>query len=348
MKLIKFALAMVIIALIFTLLIVAQNLLLPLVIAIAFWYLINLLASGFARMRLGAITLPRPLCFLASIMTFMVTISVMFQFISGSLNDLSSVTTTYEANLRSLWDRLPFAEYLPIDGFLDNLVARLDLSAIVTTVAVSFTSLARDSLLIVIYVGFLLLEQGKFNRKLSALMGDPQKEKRMLQILSQIKGDIQKYISIKFLASATTGTLSYLVLRALGINFAEIWGLLIFLLNFIPTIGSIVATIFPSLMALAQSNDGFGLFFVTLLAIASLQILIGNIIEPRITGQSLNLSPIVILFNLALWGAIWGVPGMFLCVPLLIITTIVLAHFPKTRPIAILLSSDGRLNITED
>ncbi|OGT71548.1 MAG: hypothetical protein A3H44_13860 [Gammaproteobacteria bacterium RIFCSPLOWO2_02_FULL_57_10] len=348
MKLIKFALAMVVTALIFTLLIVAQDLLLPLVIAIAFWYLINLLASGFARIRVGRLTLPRPLCFLASILTFMVTISVMFRFISGSLNDLSSVTTTYETNLRSLWDRLPFAEYLPIDGFLDNLAAQLDLSAIVTTVAVSFTSLARDSLLIVIYVGFLLLEQGNFNRKLSALMGDPQKEKRVLRILTQVKGDIQKYISIKFLASATTGILSYLLLRALGINFAEIWGLLIFLLNFIPTIGSIVATIFPSLMALAQSNEGFGLFFATLFGIASLQILIGNIIEPRITGQSLNLSPVVILFNLALWGAIWGVPGMFLCVPLLIITTIVLAHFPKTRPIAILLSSDGRLNITED
>ncbi len=348
MKLIKFALAMVVVALIFTLLIVGQDLLLPLVIAIAFWYLINLLASGFARIRLGPLTLPRPLCFLASIMTFMVTISVMFQFISGSLNDLSRVTTTYEANLRFLWDRLPFAEFLPIDGFLDTLVARLDLSAIVTTVAVSFTSLARDSLLIVIYVGFLLLEQGNFNRKLSALMGDPQKEKRMLQILTQIKADIQKYISIKFLASATTGILSYLVLNALGINFPEIWGLLIFLLNFIPTIGSIVATIFPSLMALAQSNENFGLFFATLLCITSLQILIGNIIEPRITGRSLNLSPVVILFNLALWGAIWGVPGMFLCVPLLIITTIVLAHFPKTRPIAILLSSDGRLNITED
>src|SRR5690606_28414174 len=153
---------------------------------------------------------------------------------------------------------------------------------------------------------------------------------------------------IKFLASAATGLLSYILLRALGINFAEIWALLIFIFNFIPTIGSIVATLFPSLMALAQSNDGFGLFFAVLLGITAIQILIGNVLEPRIVGQSLNLSPVVILFNLALWGAIWGIPGMFLCVPLLIITTIVLAHFPKTRPIAILLSSDGRLNITED
>lgn len=348
MKVIKFAMALLITVVIFTLLIVAQDLLLPLVIAIAIWYLINLLANGFARLRVGSFALPKPLCFLASIMTFVVTISILVQFVSGSLEDLNTVTPIYEANLRSLWARLPFAQYLPIEGLFSGFTERLDLSSILTTVAVSFTGLARDGLLIFIYVGFLLFEQGNFNRKLSALMGDPQKEKRTLRILTQVKADIQKYISIKFLVSALTGILSYVLLRLLDINFAEIWGLLIFLLNFIPTIGSIVATVFPSLMALAQSNDGFGLFFAVLLGIGALQVLIGNILEPRIMGKSLNLSPVVILFNLALWGAIWGVPGMFLCVPFLIITTIVLAHFPKTRPIAILLSSDGQVIITEE
>ncbi len=348
MKLMKFAMAMLITALVFTLLIVAQDLLLPLVIAIAIWYLINLLASGFARLRIGRFGLPRFLCFAFSILSFMFGISVLVQFVGGSLNDLGNVTSTYEANLRALWDRLPYTEYLPIEGFLQTASERLDLSAIVTSIAVSFTSIARDSLLILIYVMFLLFEQGNFTRKLSALVGDPQREKRLLRILAQIKADVQKYLSIKFLASAATGTLSYLLLRMLDINFAEIWGLLIFLLNFIPTIGSIIATIFPSLMALAQSNDDFGLFFTVLFGISALQVLIGNILEPRITGTSLNLSPVVILFNLALWGAIWGVPGMFLCVPLLIITTIVMSHFPKTRPIAILLSSNGHVIVSED
>lgn len=348
MKLMNFAMGMLITALVFTLLIVAQDLLLPLIIAIAIWYLINLLASGFGKIHIAGFGIPRFLCFVMSILTFMFSISVLVQFVGGSLNDLGSVATTYEANLRSLWNRLPYAEFLPIEGFFESISTRLDLSAIITSVAVSFTSVARDSFLIVIYVMFLLFEQGNFNSKLAALVGDPQQEKRMLRILAQIKSDVQKYLSIKFLTSATTGTLSYLLLDALGINFAEIWGLLIFLLNFIPTIGSIVATIFPSLMALAQSNDDFGLFFTVLFGVSALQVLIGNIIEPRITGKSLNLSPVVILFNLALWGAIWGVPGMFLCVPLLIITTIVMSHFPKTRPIAILLSSNGHVIASED
>jgi predicted PurR-regulated permease PerM len=131
------------------------------------------------------------------------------------------------------------------------------------------------------------------------------------------------------------------------VDFAAVWGLLIFLLNFIPTVGSIVATIFPALIALAQS-DGYTLFFLVLLGIGALQICIGNILEPRLMGSSFNLSPVVILLNLALWNAIWGIPGMFLCVPFLIIVAIVLSHFPQTRPVAIMLSSDGNLRVPKE
>jgi AI-2 transport protein TqsA len=131
------------------------------------------------------------------------------------------------------------------------------------------------------------------------------------------------------------------------VDFAGVWGLLIFLLNFIPTVGSIIATIFPAMIALAQS-DGYTLFILVLVGIGALQIGIGNILEPRLMGNSFNLSPIVILLNLGLWQYIWGIPGMFLCVPFLIILTIILSHFPGTRPIAIILSSDGRLRVPED
>jgi len=141
--------------------------------------------------------------------------------------------------------------------------------------------------------------------------------------------------------------LSFTFLFTVGVDFAAVWGLLIFLLNFIPTVGSIVATIFPALIALAQS-DGYTLFVLVLLGIGALQICIGNILEPRLMGSSFNLSPVVILLNLALWNAIWGIPGMFLCVPFLIIVAIVLSHFPQTRPVAIMLSSDGNLRVPKE
>ncbi|WP_083264287.1 AI-2E family transporter [Pseudohongiella acticola] len=347
-SLINFTLSAALAALSIYLLVVGQSLLLPLVIAIVFWFLINVLAASFGRLRVGGLHIPRPLCFIASILMFLVAVSVIVQFISGSLNDLGSVAREYETNLRAYWQAFPFADSLPAGGMAQMVTEWLDISALVTATALTFTGLAADGVLIIIYVGFLLFEQGNFNAKLSALVGNEARERSVRRIINRIRKDVQKYISIKMLTSLLTGILSYLVLRTLGVDFPEVWGVLIFLLNFIPTVGSIIATIFPATIALAQSNEGIALSLIVLLSIGSLQVCIGNILEPRLMGTSLNLSPVVILFNLALWGYIWGVAGMFLCVPFLIITTIVLSHFPKTRPIAILLSSNGKIDITEE
>lgn len=345
--LINFAVSAALVALTIYVLVVGQNLFLPLIIAIVFWFLINVLAAGFSRVRAGRFYIPRPLCFIASILMFLIAVSVIVQFISGSLNDLGSVARQYEVNLRAYWVAFPLADSLPAGGMAQMFTEWLDISALITATALTFTGLAADGVLIIIYVGFLLLEQGNFNAKLSALVGNEVRERSVRRIIHRIRKDVQKYISIKMFTSLLTGVLSYLVLRALGVDFPEVWGVLIFLLNFIPTVGSIIATIFPATIALAQSTDGIALSLIVLVSIGALQVCIGNILEPRLMGTSLNLSPVVILFNLALWGYIWGVAGMFLCVPFLIITTIVLSHFPRTRPIAILLSSNGKIDIAE-
>jgi len=348
LPLLNFAISAALVALTIYLLVVGQNLFLPLVIAIVFWFLINVLAAGFSRIRVGRFYVPRPLCFIASILMFLIAVSVIVQFISGSLNDLGSVARIYEANLQAYWAAFPFADSLPAGGMARMFNEWLDISALITATALTFTGLAADGVLIIIYVGFLLFEQGNFNAKLSALVGNDVRERSVRRIINRVRKDVQKYISIKMFTSSLTGILSYLLLRTLGVDFPEVWGVLIFLLNFIPTVGSIIATIFPATIALAQSNDGIALSLIVLVSLGALQVCIGNILEPRLMGTSLNLSPVVILFNLALWGYIWGVAGMFLCVPFLIITTIVLSHFPKTRPVAILLSSNGKIDITEE
>lgn len=346
--LIGFATSAIAIALVVYMLVVGQQLFLPLVIATVFWFLINVLASLFLRIRLFSVSLPRPVCFMAGVLVLIAVVAIIVQFVSSSLNDLGTTARVYEANLRLYWESLPFSEDFPAGSYSQVLSEWFDISSMVTALALTFTGLAADGILIFIYVGFLLLEQGNFNAKLSALMGNTERERRVRRIIEKVRADIQKYITIKMFTSAVTGMLSYLILRLLGVDFPEVWGVLIFLLNFIPTVGSIIATLFPAVIALAQSTDGFYLSISVLLTIGALQITIGNIIEPRLMGASLNLSPVVILFNLALWGYIWGVAGMFLCVPFLIITTIVLSHFPKTRPIAILLSSNGQVDLPED
>lgn len=331
------------------LLVVGQQLLQPLVIAIVFWFLINVVASHFLDLRIGRHRLYRPVCFLLAILVLIALLSIIVQFISASLNDLGSVSQTYEANLREYWERFPLSQNLPADGLLQSVSQWFDITSMLTTMAITFTGLATDSILIFIYTLFLLWEQGNFNSKLTALIGDPVRERSVRKIIERVRSDIQRYISIKMLTSSATGLLSFLVLNMLGVDFPEIWGILIFLLNFIPTVGSIIATLMPATVALAQSTtDGVSLALAVLVFIGALQVTIGNIIEPRLMGSSLNLSPVVILFNLALWGTMWGIVGMFLCVPFLIITTIVLSHFPRTRPIAILLSSNGRIDTPEN
>lgn len=347
-KLVHFTMSAIVVALTIYMLVVGQRLFLPLVIAIVVWFLINVLANGFARLRVAGVGIPRPLCFVAAIMVFFAVVAVIIQFVTLSLNDLGSVGRVYEANLREYWASLPFAENVPSDSYVQVLLDWFDISAFVTTTALTFTSLAADSVLIFIYVGFLLYEQGNFDSKMSALIANEDQERRTRRLITRIREDIQKYISIKTLISAMTGVVCYVILRVLGVDFPEIWAILIFLLNFIPTVGSIIATVFPTLIALAQSPDGYYPALLVLICVGTVQLVFGNILEPRLMGTSLNLSPVVIVFNLALWGYIWGVAGMFLCVPFLIITTIVLSHFPKTRPIAILLSSNGRVDFADD
>lgn len=132
-------------------------------------------------------------------------------------------------------------------------------------------------------------------------------------------------------------------MKWVGLDFAEFWALLIFFLNYIPNIGAIVATAFPAALALIQFESWWPFLEVTS-GIVAIQFFVGNFLEPRLLGKSLNLSPLVILFALALWGAIWGVLGMFLSVPITVMMMIIFAHFDVTRPIAILLSQDGYIH----
>jgi predicted PurR-regulated permease PerM len=349
MKVLNFTASAVLVTLVFYLLVVGESLLLPLVIAIALWYLINTLARGFSRIEVAGFKFPMPVCLGASLLTFLLLIWALINFLSASADDVLDVAPVYQENLTRRLESVPFIDFAAFEErSLSELITDwIDIPSYATSIASSFAGILANGGLILIYLGFLFLEQGHFSNKISALVSNPDREDEAHRIITRIRDDIQRYISIKMFTSSLTGILSFTFLFAVGADFAAVWGLLIFLLNFIPTVGSIVATTFPALIALAQS-DGYTLFGLVLLGIGALQICIGNILEPRLMGSSFNLSPVVILLNLALWNAIWGIPGMFLCVPFLIIVAIVLSHFPQTRPVAIMLSSDGNLRVPKE
>lgn len=348
MKVPNYLAVVLLVVVVFYLLIVGESLLLPLVIAIALWYLINTLAATLGRLSIGSFSIPGPICLGMSILTFLAAIWVVVNFLSSSFGGVMEMAPIYQENLIRRLETLslPFLDVGDIQGenFGQMIIEWIDLPSYATSLAGSAAGILASSSLILIYIGFLFFEQGQFRNKISALISDAEKEKEVNGIFDRIRDDIQKYITIKMFTSTLTGILSFALLLLMGVDFAGVWGLLIFLLNFIPTVGSIIATMFPAMIALAQS-DGYFLFLLVLGGIGAFQVMIGNVIEPRLMGSSFNLSPIVILLNLALWGTIWGIPGAFLCVPFLIIFTIIMSHFPRTRPIAIVLSSDGDLRV---
>jgi AI-2 transport protein TqsA len=144
------------------------------------------------------------------------------------------------------------------------------------------------------------------------------------------------------LVSGLVGLATTAVCAALGLSGAGFWGVLAFALNFMPTIGTFLGVAFPALYALLQFETLQELF-ILVGALAALQFVAGNILVPKMMWDRLNLSQFVVILSLFAWGAVWGVTGMFLAVPVTVIMMIVFAQFETTRPIAILLSRDGSI-----
>jgi len=160
--------------------------------------------------------------------------------------------------------------------------------------------------------------------------GDEEREKKVLKGFETIKASIVTYMKVKVFVSFLTGLCYFLICLAFGIKFALFWGFLAFLLNFIPTVGSIVASVPPILFGLIQFESIAAVWFL-LLALLAVQIIMGNILEPKITGSRLSLNTVVVILGLVFWGYLWGVTGMILSVPLLVLMKVVLSQFPDAQ-----------------
>ncbi len=158
-----------------------------------------------------------------------------------------------------------------------------------------------------------------------------------LSILEQVSSSIRRYLSIKALSSLITGLLVGIALSLIGVDYPVLWGLVAFILNFIPTIGSIIAAIPAILISVVQL--GFPATYWTIGTFIFVNVAIGSVLEPRIMGKGLGLSITVVFLSLIFWGLILGPVGMFLSVPLTMLIKIVLDNFPETRWIAALLGT---------
>lgn len=162
-------------------------------------------------------------------------------------------------------------------------------------------------------------------------------------VMAEIELRVQRYISQMVMLSAVAGIMVAVVLGLLGVKYAAVFGFLAFLLNFIPTVGSIIATLLPLPLVLLSPELSPLAKMLALAIPAALQIYLGNAVQPRVLGNALDLHPIVVLISLIFWGMIWGLPGAFLATPMTAVLKIVLEKIPATRPLAALLA--GKLEL---
>ena len=341
-KFIAFSLAFFVLALAVYILGAAYTFFLPLVIAIVISYFLITLAEWIKKIPIGKWRLPDSLAYLAAIGVIVTGLWIVFSMVMSNVSELLDSAPMYQEKMKgmieTLSSKLRFKHSTDITNYLD----KFDFVTVISSIVRMLRDIASYAGLIALYVIFILIEHRYFDLKLEMLFQNRAGLDKTRTIINKITSQIQTYLRIKTLLSFLTASCSYGVMLAVGVDFADFWAFLIFLLNFIPTIGSIIATVFPCLLTLLQF-DSWVPFVVVTISLISLQFFIGNYLEPSIMGKSFNLSGLVIILSLTLWGSIWGVVGMFLCVPIMVIVSIVLANFEETKPVAILLSQDGNI-----
>ncbi|MDR3333184.1 MAG: AI-2E family transporter [Synergistaceae bacterium] len=194
-----------------------------------------------------------------------------------------------------------------------------------------------------VFLVFMLLETPYMEKRIRmAFRGDG--GERISSIADKVLGQISKYLRTLTVISFVTGVCVFLILSAIGIDFAMTWGVLAFFLNFIPTLGSIAASLPPILIALVQYYPSWWPSILTMVALLAIQFSIGNIMTPKIMGDTLDLSPVIILISLLFWGLIWGLSGALLSVPITVMIKIICENVPRLNFVAMLMCSakDGR------
>ncbi len=332
------------IAAVIAFLVVGKSLLVPFAIALIIWYIIDAIALKIHGFSIYGIHPFQHISVFLSLVVVILLLSGMAQMIGGTVEQVKIAAPEYQDNVSKILERLAALTGVEVAPAIAHWASNLDMGKMVSDFAAAIMGLAGNAGLVAIYVVFLLLEERYFGIKLRIMFPDADRRKKVNQMLDAIQIQIRQYVYIKTMVSALTGILSYAILLWVGVDYAPFWALLIFMLNYIPTIGSMIAVLLPTALSLVQF-DTFGPFLTLLVSLGTLQVLIGNVLEPRLMGSSLNLSPLVVILALSVWGQMWGVTGMFLSVPITVISMIILANFPQTRAIAVAMSENGRLKI---
>ena len=320
------------------------NLLKPLVIAIIFWYIIRVISNYVTKIKLGKFRIPDWLGKTISFLLIIIAIYTFVDIIAVNLKQIVANVEHYNNRQDNLLNQA--ANFLGFQDFekeIKDLPGSTELRPYLTKLANSLTEGLGYTIIIMIYLIFILIEEFIYKKKITRIYENAKNFEEMKKVMDQMNNSIKRYLTVKTFASFLTALLAYIALLVIGVKFPLLWAFIIFTFNFIPYVGSFVATLLPAIFAALQHNS-LSYFLWTFILVQIAQTMVANFIEPRIVGKSLNLSPLVVFITLTIWGTVWGILGMIIAVPVTSILVIVLAQFPNTRYVAVLLSESGDIS----
>lgn len=291
--------------------------------------------------------------FIATLIAILLIVIIVFLvvwFILYTVNQLLSIIPAYthrftflDAYLMNIIKSLRDVEDADSVIKLFNIDWANTLMPILRSVSASAIEIAKNAVVTILLAVFLLLERHTLVPKIAAASQNKNNPEKASLMLDRINRQVSKYLGTKFILSLITGILFYLIALFTKLDLAFLWGVLAVLLNFIPTFGSIIITALTILMAVVQFLPNWTPIIIVAVGTIAVQMIIGNILDPRVQGNQLNLSPFVILVSLSIFGYVWGIVGMFLAVPIISILQIAFANMDSTRGIAIMMSSGSSL-----
>jgi predicted PurR-regulated permease PerM len=319
-----------------------KNLILPFFVALIFWFLIKEIRDLLNRVPFIDEKIPNIILNIIGFAVIFAIIGGIAKILTVNIQQLSKELPVYQKNIANLTQTINTTFNIDLVTSIKEFFGEFQYTKLLSGLFNSITDLFGDAFLIIIYTLFLLLEEPFFSRKINAIYSRKDDQNDVEEILAKVDKSIGRYISIKTLVSILTGVASYIALLFLNVDAPIFWAFLIFILNYIPTVGSLIATTFPAIFAMLQFGELMPGVWV-LIIVGAIQLVVGNYIDPKLTGDSLNVSPLIVILGLAFWGAIWGIIGMFLSVPITVMLIIILSEIPGTRAFAILLTKDGSI-----
>ena len=306
--------------------------LIPFVLAVFLSYCL----SPVIEVQMRFLRIPRPMAILVTVIVGCVVLFSLGMVISRSVGEMSANSGAYQTRIIELLDwfaaSIPFERFgLEIEDITNSFVSftQAAVTGMLTGTASGIMTILSNGIMVMIFMVFMLI-------------GTKANEESSGGILAEVEASIKKYLLAMVFLSGLTGVLVGVTLTFLGVEFAWMFGFLAFLLNFIPNIGSMIATLLPLPVVLLSPDLGITAKIVALSIPGLIQFTIGNLVQPRMMGDSLDLHPVAVLMSLIFFGMIWGVVGMFLATPITAVTKILLEKGQFTAPVANLLA--GRLD----